>query len=130
MLVAGFATAVAADDGGATTLAVSAAPALRTGSNAPVSVAGVPAIRRGRAIPPGYTLTGQTVQTTPGGPIAGAALTMGCPGSKRLRGLAATGDVGFAVADRKYSGRRQTLVTTYSLSKPGVTHGTVYAACR
>jgi hypothetical protein len=47
-----------------------------------------------------------------------------------LRGLAAVGRIGFSVADRHYVGRRQTLVTTYALSYPGVTSGTIYAVCR
>jgi hypothetical protein len=122
---------VAAADSVVTTLAVSDAGTLRTGDVAPVSVAGVRAIRRGRTIPAGYQLLGQTVQTTPGGPRAGAALTLRCPNSTRLRGLAAVGGVGFSVPDRNYAGKRQTLVITYTASpSSGTTQGTVYAACR
>jgi hypothetical protein len=130
VLAMGGGTTFAAGDVATTTIQVSAAPSLRHGDLAPVSAAGVRAIRRGKPIPAGYTLVGQTVQTTPGGPVAGAALNVRCAAPTRLRGLAAVGRIGFSVADRHYAGRRQALVTTYALSHPGVTSGTLYAVCR
>jgi hypothetical protein len=123
--------AAAADAPAVTTLAVSDAATLQAGEHAPVSVGGVRAIRKGKPIPAGYELIGQSVQTTPGGPTVGAALTLRCPASKRLRGLAVVGAIGFTATDRDYPGKRQTLVATYpSTPNAGPSQGTVYAACR
>jgi hypothetical protein len=81
----GSGVAIAAD--GPTQIAVSDAPTLTAGQVAPFDAAGVRAVRRGRPIPRGYVLVGQTVDIARGTRSgnangAGAALTYRCPGTK------------------------------------------------
>jgi len=79
----GAGVAVAAD--GATDIKVTTAPTLSAGQTAPFDAAGVKAVRRGKPIPAGYVLVGQTVDIQRGAKSAGAALTFRCPGTTRLR---------------------------------------------
>ena len=120
--------AVAAD--GATEIKVQAAPTLAAGQTAPFDAAGVKAVRRGKPIPAGYVLLGQTVDIQRGAKNAGAALTFRCPDAKTLRTFGVVGNAGFTAADRNYPGHRQT--TVFSFAPPRLAHatGTVYAVCR
>jgi hypothetical protein len=120
--------AVAAD--GATEIKVSAAPTLSAGQAAPFDAAGVKAIRRGKPIPAGHQLIGQTVDIQRGAKSAGAALTFRCPEGKALRTFGTVGNAGFTAANRDYRGHRQT--TILSFAPPTLDHatGTVYAVCR
>ena len=123
----GAGVAVAAD--GATDIKVTAAPTLTAGQTAPFDAAGVKAVRRGKPIPSGYALVGQTVDIQRGAKSAGAALTFRCPGTKRLRTFGVVGNAGFS-APRDYVRHRQT--TIVSFAPPTLAHatGTVYAVCR
>lgn len=126
--VAGAGAAVAAD--GATEIKVQAAPTLTAGQTAPFDAAGVKAVRRGKPIPAGYVLIGQTVDIQRGAKSAGAALFFRCPAGKTLRTFGTIGNVGFSAADRNYPGHRQT--TIFSFAPPRLAHatGTLYAVCR
>jgi hypothetical protein len=128
----GSGVALAAD--GPTQIAVTDAPSLRAGQTAPFDAPGVRSIRRGRAIPRGYVLVGQTVDVTRGmrggnAKSAGAALTFRCPGTKTLRTFGVVGNAGFA-APTDYVRHRQTRV--FSFAPPTLDHatGTLYAVCR
>jgi hypothetical protein len=128
----GSGVAMAAD--GPTQIAVSDAPTLTAGQVAPFDAAGVRAVRRGRPIPRGYVLVGQTVHIARGtrsgnAKSAGAALTYRCPGTKRLRTFGVVGNAGFS-ATSDYVGHRQTRV--FSFAAPTLDHstGTLYAVCR
>jgi hypothetical protein len=125
---AGAGAAVAAD--GATDIKVSVAPTLGPGQRAPFDAPGVRSIRRGKPIPSGYRLIGQSVDITRGAKSAGAALTFRCPGSKTLRTFGIVGNAGFSAVNRDYPGHRQT--TIVSFAPPTLDHavGTVYAVCR
>ena len=120
--------AVAAD--GATDIKVTAAPTLTPGQNAPFDAAGVKAVRRGRPIPAGYALVGQTVDIQRGAKSAGAALTFRCPGTTRLRTFGVVGNAGFSAVDRNYPGHRQTAVMSFPPPRLAHSTGTVYAVCR
>ena len=126
--VAGAGVAVAAD--GATDIKVTAAPTLGAGQTAPFDAAGVKAVRRGRPIPAGYLLVGQTVDIQRGAKSAGAALTFRCPGTKRLRTFVVVGNAGFSAVDRNYPGHRQTAVMSFPPPRLAHSTGTVYAVCR
>jgi len=119
--------AVAAD--GATDIKVAPAPTLAAGQTAPFDAAGVKAVRRGKPIPAGYILVGQTVDVQRGAKSAGAALTFRCPGTTRLRTFGVVGNAGFS-APRDYVRHRQTQV--FSFAPPTLDHatGTLYAVCR
>jgi hypothetical protein len=128
----GTGVALAAD--GPTQVAVSDAPALTAGQTAPFDAPGVRAIRRGKAIPRGYVLVGQTVDITRGtrggnAKSAGAALSYRCPGTKTLRTFGVVGNAGFS-APTDYVRHRQTRV--FSFAPPTLDHatGTLYAVCR
>jgi hypothetical protein len=128
----GSGVAVAAD--GPTSIAVSDAPSLQAGQTAPFDAAGVRSIRRGRPIPRGYVLVGQTVDITRGtrggnAKSAGAALSFRCPGTKTLRTFGVVGNAGFS-APTDYVRHRQTSV--FSFAPPTLDHatGTLYAVCR
>jgi hypothetical protein len=130
--LAGSGVAVAAD--GPTQIAVSDAPALKAGHKAPFDAPGVRAVHRGKPIPSGYVLVGQTVEVTRGArggnaKSAGAALTFRCPGTKTLRTFGVVGNAGFS-APRDYVRHRQTQV--FSFAPPTLDHatGTLYAVCR
>ena len=120
--------AVAAD--GATDIKVAPAPTLAAGQTAPFDAAGVKAVRRGRPIPAGYVLVGQTVDIQRGAKSAGAALTFRCPGSKTLRTFGVVGNAGFTAVDRNYPGHRQTAVMSFPPPRLAHATGTVYAVCR
>jgi len=126
--VAGAGVAVAAD--GATDIKVTAAPTLGAGQTAPFDAAGVKAVRRGRPIPAGYVLVGQTVDIQRGAKSAGAALTFRCPGTKTLRTFGVVGNAGFTAVDRNYPGHRQTAVMSFPPPRLAHATGTVYAVCR
>jgi hypothetical protein len=128
----GSGVAVAAD--GPTSIAVSDAPSLQAGQTAPFDATGVRSIRRGRPIPRGYVLVGQTVDITRGtrggnAKSAGAALSFRCPGTKTLRTFGVVGNAGFS-APTDYVRHRQTRV--FSFAPPTLDHatGTLYAVCR
>ena len=128
----GSGVAMAAD--GPTQVAVSDAPTLSAGTTAPFDAPGVRSIRRGKPIPRGYVLVGQTVEVTRGtrggnAGRAGAALVFRCPGTKRLRTFGVVGNAGFT-ATRNYAGHRETRV--FSFAPPTLDHatGTLYAVCR
>jgi len=128
----GSGVALAAD--GPTQIAVTDAPSLRAGRTAPFDAPGLRSIRRGRPIPRGYVLVGQTVDVTRGtrggdAKSAGAALTFRCPGTKTLRTFGVVGNAGFA-ASTDYVRHRQTRV--FSFAPPTLDHatGTLYAVCR
>jgi len=120
--------AVAAD--GPTDIEVSAAPTLGAGQAAPFDAPGVKAVRKGKAIPAGYVLLGQTVTVQRGARNAGAALTFRCPRGKTLRTFGIVGNAGFAAADRNYAGHRQTSILSFAPPKLAQATGTVYAVCR
>ena len=126
--VGGAGVAVAAD--GATDIKVTAAPTLSAGQTAPFDAAGVKAVRRGRPIPAGYVLVGQTVDIQRGAKSAGAALTFRCPGTKTLRTFGVVGNAGFSAVDRNYPGHRQTAVMSFPPPRLAHSTGTVYAVCR
>ena len=126
--VGGAGVAVAAD--GATDIKVTAAPTLSAGQTAPFDAAGVKAVRRGRPIPVGYALVGQTVDIQRGAKSAGAALTFRCPGTKTLRTFGVVGNAGFTAVDRNYPGHRQTAVMSFPPPRLAHSTGTVYAVCR
>lgn len=126
--VGGAGVAVAAD--GATDIEVTAAPTLSAGQSAPFDAAGVKAIRRGKPIPAGYVLVGQTVDIQRGAKSAGAALTFRCPGAKTLRTFGVVGNAGFSAVDRNYPGHRQTAVMSFAPPRLAHATGTVYAVCR
>ena len=126
--VGGAGVAVAAD--GATDIEVTAAPTLSAGQSAPFDAAGVKAIRRGKPIPAGYVLVGQTVDIQRGAKSAGAALTFRCPGTKTLRTFGVVGNAGFSAVDRNYPGHRQTAVMSFAPPRLAHATGTVYAVCR
>ena len=126
--VGGAAVAVAAD--GATDIKVTAAPTLTAGQAAPFDAAGVKAVRRGKPIPAGYVLVGQTVDIQRGAKSAGAALTFRCPGTKTLRTFGVVGNAGFTAVDRNYPGHRQTAVMSFPPPRLAHSTGTVYAVCR
>ena len=126
--VGGAGVAVAAD--GATDIKVTAAPTLSAGQTAPFDAAGVKAIRRGKPIPAGYVLVGQTVDIQRGAKSAGAALTFRCPGTKTLRTFGVVGNAGFSAVDRNYPGHRQTAVMSFAPPRLAHATGTVYAVCR
>ena len=126
--VGGAGVAAAAD--GATDIKVTAAPTLGAGQTAPFDAAGVKAVRRGRPIPAGYLLVGQTVDIQRGAKSAGAALTFRCPGTKRLRTFGVVGNAGFSAVDRNYPGHRQTAVMSFPPPRLAHSTGTVYAVCR
>jgi hypothetical protein len=128
----GAGVAMAAD--GPTQIAVSDAPAITAGQTAPFDAAGVRSIRRGKPIPRGYVLVGQTVEVTRGtrggnAKSAGAALSFKCPGTKTLRTFGVVGNAGFT-APTDYVRHRQTRV--FSFAPPTLDHatGTLYAVCR
>jgi hypothetical protein len=128
----GSGVAMAAD--GPTRVAVSDAPTLSAGQTAPFDAPGVRSIRRGRPIPRGYVLVGQTVDITRGtrggnAKSAGAALSFRCPGTKTLRTFGVVGNAGFS-APTDYVRHRQTRV--FSFAPPTLDHatGTLYAVCR
>jgi hypothetical protein len=120
--------AVAAD--GPTVINVQAAPTLSPGQKAPFDAPGVRVVRRGKPIPAGYRLIGQTVDIRRGAKSAGAALTFRCPEGKTIRTFGVVGNAGFAAADRDYPGHHRT--TVFSFPPPRLDHatGTVYAVCR
>jgi hypothetical protein len=120
--------AVAAD--GPTEIKVSAAPTLSAGQVAPFDAPGVKAVRKGKAIPAGYVLLGQSVSIQRGAKSAGAALTFRCPEGKTLRTFGVVGNAGFAAADRDYAGHRQTSILSFAPPKLAQATGTVYAVCR
>ena len=127
-------TGVALATDGPTQIAVSDAPTLTAGQTAPFDAPGVRAIRRGKAIPRGYVLVGQTVDVTRGtrggnAKSAGAALSYRCPGTKTLRTFGVVGNAGFS-APTDYVRHRQTRV--FSFAPPSLDHatGTLYAVCR
>jgi hypothetical protein len=120
--------AVAAD--GPTEIKVSAAPTLSAGQVAPFDAPGVRAVRKGKAIPAGYVLLGQSVSIQRGAKSAGAALTFRCPEGKTLRTFGVVGNAGFAAADRDYAGHRQTSILSFAPPKLAQATGTVYAVCR
>ena len=120
--------AVAAD--GATDIKVTPAPTLGAGQTAPFDAAGVKAVRRGKPIPRGYILVGQTVDIQRGAKSAGAALTFRCPQGKRLRTSGVVGNAGFTAVDRNYPGHRQTAVLSFPPPRLAHATGTVYAVCR
>ena len=126
--VGGAGVAVAAD--GATDIKVTAAPTLSAGQTAPFDAAGVKAVRRGKPIPAGYVLVGQTVDIQRGAKSAGAALTFRCPGAKTLRTFGVVGNAGFSAVDRNYPGHRQTAVMSFAPPRLAHATGTVYAVCR
>ena len=126
--VGGAGVAVAAD--GATDIKVTAAPTLSAGQTAPFDAAGVKAVRRGKPIPAGYILVGQTVDVQRGAKSAGAALTFRCPGTKTLRTFGVVGNAGFSAVDRNYPGHRQTAVMSFPPPRLAHSTGTVYAVCR
>ncbi len=126
--VGGAGVAVAAD--GATDIKVTAAPTLGAGQTAPFDAAGVKAVRRGKPIPAGYVLVGQTVDIQRGARSAGAALTFRCPGTKTLRTFGVVGNAGFSAVDRNYPGHRQTAVMSFAPPRLAHATGTVYAVCR
>jgi hypothetical protein len=128
----GTGVAMAAD--GPTQVAVSDAPTLSAGQPAPFDAPGVRSIRRGKPIPRGFVLVGQTVDITRGtrggnAKSAGAALTYRCPGTKRLRTFGVVGNAGFS-APTDYVRHRRTSV--FSFAPPRLDHatGTLYAVCR
>jgi hypothetical protein len=120
--------AVAAD--GPTEIKVSAAATLSAGQVAPFDAPGVKAVRKGKAIPAGYVLLGQSVSIQRGAKSAGAALTFRCPEGKTLRTFGVVGNAGFAAADRDYAGHRQTSILSFAPPKLAQATGTVYAVCR
>ena len=126
--VGGAGVAVAAD--GASDIKVSAAPTLSAGQTAPFDAAGVKAVRRGKPIPAGYVLVGQTVDIQRGAKSAGAALTFRCPGTKTLRTFGVVGNAGFTAVDRNYPGHRQTAVMSFPPPRLAHSTGTVYSVCR
>ena len=115
---------------GATEIKVTAAPTLGAGQTAPFDAAGVKAVRRGKPIPAGYVLVGQTVDIQRGAKSAGAALTFRCPGAKTLRTFGVVGNAGFSAVDRNYPGHRQTAVMSFAPPRLAHATGTVYAVCR
>jgi hypothetical protein len=126
--------AMAQDGPAPTRIAVGDAPALGAGQAAPFDAPGVRSIRRGRPIPRGYVLVGQTVDITRGArggnaKSAGAALSFRCPGTKTLRTFGVVGNAGFS-APTDYVRHRQTRV--FSFAPPTLDHatGTLYAVCR
>jgi hypothetical protein len=119
--------ALAAD--GPTQISVETVPSLVAGQTSPFDAPGVRAIRRGKAIPRGYEIIGQTVTIERGAKNAGAALTFRCPGTKRLRTFATQGQAGFS-ATRDYVGRRQTAIISFGPPSAAQSTGTVYAVCR
>lgn len=121
----GIGTAHAASDG-PTQITVEPAATLKAGDIAPFNAAGVKVIRRGKPIPAGYVLIGQTVTIKVGKAPAGASLTFTCPDRKRLRTFGTTGRAGFTATDRNYPNHRRTVVDSYA----GNGTGTVYAVCR
>jgi hypothetical protein len=128
----GSGVALAAD--GPQQIPVSDAPSLRAGQTAPFDAPGVRAIRRGKPIPRGYVLVGQTVDITRGtrggnAKSTGAALSYRCPGTKTLRTFGVVGNAGFS-APTDYVRHRQTRV--FSFAPPTLDHatGTLYAVCR
>jgi hypothetical protein len=128
----GSGVAVAAD--GPTQIAVSDAPSLRAGQTAPFDAAGVRSIRRGKPIPRGYVLVGQTVDVTRGtrggnAKSAGAALSFRCPGTKTLRTFGVVGNAGFT-APTDYVRHRQTRVFSFAPPSLDRATGTLYAVCR
>jgi hypothetical protein len=126
--VGGAGVAVAAD--GATDIKVTAAPTLGAGQTAPFDAAGVKAVRRGKPIPAGYALVGQTVDIQRGAKSAGAALTFRCPGTKTLRTFGVVGNAGFSAVDRSYPGHRQIAVMSFAPPRLVHANGIVYAVCR
>jgi hypothetical protein len=120
--------AVAAD--GATDIKVTAAPTLTPGQNAPFDAAGVKAVRRGKPIPAGYRLIGQTVDIQRGAKSAGAALTFRCPEGKTLRTFGVVGNAGFSATNVNYPGHRQTTIVSFAPPRLDHATGTVYAVCR
>jgi hypothetical protein len=128
----GSGVAVAAD--GPTQIAVSDAPSLRAGQTAPFDAPGVRSIRRGKPIPRGYVLVGQTVDVTRGtrggnAKSAGAALSFRCPGTKTLRTFGVVGNAGFT-APTDYVRHRQTRVFSFAPPSLDRATGTLYAVCR
>lgn len=121
----GIATAHAASDG-PTQIMVEPAATLEAGDIAPFNAAGVKVIRRGKPIPAGYVVIGQTVTIKVGKTPAGASLTFTCPDRKRLQTFGTTGRAGFTATDRNYPNHRRTVVDSYA----GNGTGTVYAVCR
>lgn len=117
--------ALAASDG-PTQITVEPAKTLTAGAVAPFDAAGVKAIRRGKPIPAGYVLIGQTVTIKTGKVPAGASLMFRCPGDKRLKSFGTIGRAGFSAVDRNYGGHHRTNIDSYA----GDGTGTVYAVCR
>jgi hypothetical protein len=115
-----------AASGGPTQITVEPAKTLKAGDTAPFDAAGVKAIRRGKPIPPGYVLNGQTVTIKVGDAPAGASLIFLCPDHKRLKTFGTTGRAGFRAVDPNYVNHRRTIVDSYA----GNGTGTVYAVCR
>ena len=133
LLAGGTGTALAQTSGDVT-VTVGPRTVLNAGDTAPFDAPGVRAVRRGKPIPSGYVLVGQTVEVTRGArggnaKSAGAALTFRCPGTKTLRTFGVVGNAGFS-APRDYVRHRQTQV--FSFAPPTLDHatGTLYAVCR
>ena len=136
-ITAGIAVAVAAIGSGAAIAAQSDTPTqvtvgstttLSAGDNSPFDAPGVRAIRAGKPIPAGYVVLGRTVKIDRGTNVAGAAIHVTCPGTKRLRTFAVTGHAGFQ-STRDYAGRRSTVIVSLPDSRRSTSSGTVYAIC-
>lgn len=127
-LLAGTGTAVAAFTG-STEITVEPKTTVQAGEIAPFDAPGVRSIRRGKPIPSGYVLVGQTVVVKRGKNVAGAALSFTCPGTKRLKTFGTTGSAGF-LAPRSYVDHRRTQVISFPNPKLAQSSGTVYAVCR
>jgi hypothetical protein len=111
---------------GPTQVTIEPAATLTAGTKAPFDAPGVKAIRRGKPIPAGYVLIGQTVTIKRGKIPAGASLFFKCPDGKRLKTFGTIGRAGFR-ADRDYVNRRQTYISSFSGRDAS---GSVYAVCR
>jgi hypothetical protein len=112
--------ALAAEVGPATTVA-------KAGQPSPITVAGT-GLKQGATLKAGQRLIARDVTLTGS---ERRRVTMTCPGTSRLRGLAVDGKVGFAVIQKaNYAGQRSVTVRSYTDRKlKGAQDGKIYALC-
>jgi hypothetical protein len=134
--VAAAGTAIAGSAGGDSQVTVSPRAVVAVADQpSPVDVGGVPAVRAGKRIPARYVLIGRHVRFLRGTEAGFGALTMRCPASTTLRGLARQGGVGLHVyRNASYVGKRSVaVIVDYDANRTPVAatvEGTVLALCR
>ena len=124
----GSGAAIAAQSDTPTLVTVGSTTTLNAGDRSPFDAPGVRAIRAGKPIPAGFVVLGRSVKVDRGTNVAGAAIHVQCPGTKRLRTFATTGRAGFQIT-RDYVGKRSTVIVSLPDGRLSTSSGTVYAIC-